>query len=105
MDMINEFFGAIGGRLRSHFIGSILVSLLVFNWDSVLFLIMDGNSVWMKIAYIENHWQLALPILVGIEIGLLNPLIVLGGAYLARTPVEKLNSIQDDAKRNSAIAQ
>jgi len=103
MDMIKEFFGAIGGRLRSHFIGSILISLLAFNWESILFLLMDGNSVWMKIAYIEKHWQFGLPIGVGILIGILNPWIIVGGAYLAKFPSKRLHSLQDDAKHNRTI--
>ncbi|NOR62644.1 MAG: hypothetical protein GQ535_09160 [Rhodobacteraceae bacterium] len=103
MDVIKEFFGAISGRLRSHFIGSILVSLLAFNWDSILFLMMDGNSVWMKIAYIEKHWQLELPISVGILIGLLNPWVIVGGAYLAKIPSEKLHFLQDETKHKRAM--
>lgn len=103
MEMIKEFFGAIGGRLRSHFIGSILISFLAFNWDSVLFLISGGSSVWMKIAYVEEHWQLIFPAIVGLAIGFVNPWIVYLGAFWAKFPSAMLNTLQDGAKHKRAM--
>jgi len=103
MEIVKDFFGAIGGRLRSHFIGSILLSMLAFNWDSVLFLFMDGNSVWIKIAYIKKHWDIVLPAIVGLAIGFVNPWVVYVGAFWAKFPSEMLHSLQDDAKHKRAM--
>jgi len=103
MEIIKELIGAIGGRLRSHFVGSILISFLVFNWDSVLFLLSDGNSALMKIAYVKQNWEYWWPLNVGLLIGFFNPWIVFGGALLAKYPSEKLHSLQDDTKHNRAM--
>ncbi len=103
MEIVKEFFGAVGGRLRSHFIGSILLSMLAFNWNSVLFLLMDGNSVWMKIAYTEKHWQIMVPAILGLAIGFANPYIVYVGAKWTNIPSTKLHSLQDQTKHKRAM--
>lgn len=103
MEILKEFFSTAGGRLRSHFFGSILLSLLVFNWKPVLYLLYSNVPILAKFTYMENNTVLATPIVVGILIAILSPWVTAAGASLAQKPVEMVVTMQDRAKHARAI--
>lgn len=103
MDFIKDVFSAAGSRLRSHFFGSILISLIFFNWKPIIYLIYAETSVLTKFVYVEKNWQFCWPFFVGILVALATPYIVWAGARIARHPSEKLKELQDDAKHKRTI--
>ncbi|SCZ63962.1 hypothetical protein SAMN04488118_105161 [Epibacterium ulvae] len=108
MEVVKDIFDAFSERLRSPFLGSILLAFAFWNWQVLWFMLFADVPVADRIAYFDAHtdgWQLYLyPILSGVAFAVFMPWLRYAGAEIAKHPNARLKQLQSDEARERRIA-
>lgn len=100
-DVLKDIFEAANNRIRSPFVGSIIIVFLAVNWRPVFNLLFGEAEVLVRIAHFDNvtTWQslYVWPIVGGVVFALASPWLKLAGAWAARVPAARLKEIQNGA--------
>lgn len=119
MEVIKDAFDAFSERIRSPFVGSVVIALLLWNWKLVWYLLFADVPVVDKLAFVESqsrdlvlpfvtisNWSLyGVPFIVGIGAAIAMPWVRYVGAEIAKLPNGKLKALQADEARSRRIAQ
>ncbi|NIZ62191.1 hypothetical protein DL239_14515 [Sedimentitalea sp. CY04] len=109
MEFVKDITEAWAQRVKSPILGSVAISVVVINWKSFWFLFFAKADVLKKFEFFDSSTNtLTLfwyPLLVGLGLALALPWIQLGGAVLARRPVESLRRHQSDVLHEQRIYQ
>lgn len=97
-DVLKDIFEAANNRIRSPFVGSIIIVFLAVNWRPVFNLLFGEAEVLVRIAHFDNvtTWQslYVWPIVGGVVFALASPWLKLIGAAFAALPIKLLNNLQ-----------
>lgn len=100
VDFFRELADAAQARIRSPFIGSIILVFLALNWKAVAILLFTDVDIAQRIEAFEgmtNNQSLILkPLVLGILIALALPWSRLVGVVIARKPLGLLRKLQHD---------
>ncbi len=100
LDTLRDAIESVGDRVKSPFIGSILVSFIVINWKVVLFILFADTSMETKFSYFDDNTTaktlLYQPLALGIFVAVLLPWLRLAGSFIARWPMDILHRLQQD---------
>jgi len=109
MEFLKDISEAWAQRVRSPILGSIAISVFVINWKSFWFLFFAKTDVLEKFAFFDSSTNTLtlfwFPLLIGLGLALGLPWVQLGGAILARRPIERLRRHQSDALHEQRIYQ
>lgn len=105
MEYIKELFEAFASRSRSHFFGSIMISLLGLNWQPIYFVIYSDVDILERFAYFDDHVKLWLPLIIGLALALITPALTWGGTWWAEKFTTRVKIIQAGAASSVAIKE
>lgn len=101
VDVLKDISEAMSQRIRSPFLGSILLVFAALNWKPIWYLLFADKPVFAKFLYIEANTDPNVlyfwPVVGGIILAIAMPWITLVGAYVAAKPRQHLNEFQLDA--------
>ena len=107
MDGIKEFFEALGSRVKSPILGSVLISFIVINWKVLFFVLFAKVKAVDKFEYFDANTGLTslfvIPLVSGLALAIASPWIKLGGMHLAKTPREKMKALQHEIDNANLI--
>ncbi|WP_282077681.1 hypothetical protein [Epibacterium ulvae] len=108
MEVVKDIFDAFSERVRSPFLGSILLAFAFWNWQVLWFVLFADVPVADRIAYFDAHtdrWQSYLyPILSGVAFAVFMPWLRYVGAEIAKRPNARLKQLQSEEARQRRIA-
>lgn len=97
MEVFKEYLDAVSSRVRSPILGSITVSLIVFNWQSIFYLLASEESAVVRLRFVSLNtdfcWSIALPIGFGLATALCLPWLNYVGSKIVRRPVRLHRSL------------
>ncbi len=98
---------AFSQRLRSPIIGSIILAVLLLNWKALLYLVFADQPVAVKFHFFDMNttaWTLyILPVAIGVTYAFAVPWVRLAGAWVAKTPTDRLRKLQSDTALDQKI--
>ncbi|SMR81800.1 hypothetical protein SAMN04488030_2222 [Aliiroseovarius halocynthiae] len=107
-DFLKDVFDAAQSRIRSPFIGSIVIVFLAINWQPLFNLLFGETPVLDRLAYFSaktTAQSLYLwPIFGGIAFALASPWLKFAGAWAAKVPTARLKNLQDEEAHQRQIA-
>ena len=99
-DFIRQFFSALESRVKSNFVGFVLLAFVFFNWKPLFILLFSDYDVLVRLAHFEGFtsrrtlfWY---PILFGVSTAVLSPWVNLLGAYAVRVPLRLLSEMNEN---------
>ncbi|OIQ42614.1 MAG: hypothetical protein BM560_00050 [Roseobacter sp. MedPE-SWde] len=108
MEVIKDAFDAFSDRIRSPFVGSILLAFCFWNWKPLWYLLFEEATVTERIAFFEGNSNtsslLVLPIFSGMAAALALPWLRYVGAEIAKYPNARLKTLQAEEARQRRIA-
>lgn len=108
-EYFKQFMQAWEDRVRSPFVGSIVISFVLINWKVLFYLLFADKPVRQRILYFEANTELMslfiMPTLVGISAGLILPWLSFLSACIARSPKSKLDKLEFEGASNRRIAE
>lgn len=108
MEVIKDAFDAFSDRIRSHFVGSILLAFCFWNWKPLWYLLFEEATVTERIAFFEassTGWSLYFwPVVTGLVAAMLLPWVKYLGAEIAKYPNARLKTLQAEEARQRRIA-
>ncbi|NDW53286.1 hypothetical protein [Aliiroseovarius sp. PrR006] len=97
-DFLKDVFDAAQSRIRSPFIGSIVIVFLAINWQPLFYLLFADKPVRARFLYFEantDNWSLYVyPPILGFLVAFAAPWLKLLGAWIASRPVRLLRNLQ-----------
>lgn len=97
-DFFKDVFEAAQQRIRSPFIGSVILVFIVTNWRVLFYLFFADVSVEARIEHYDTNmhlWRNILsPIILGVCLAIVMPDIKTLGAKIARRPSRELHDLQ-----------
>lgn len=97
-DFLKEIFDAANSRIRSPFVGSIILVFLTLNWKPVFYLLFADKPARTRFLYFEANTSDAslywTPIAGGVVLAFLMPWLRLFGAWIASVPTRRLRNRQ-----------
>jgi len=92
-DFFAQSLQAFQERMRTPWIGSILIAFLLWNWQPLLFLLASDTALLTRFTYFKIHtdWRslLAYPIASGLVFAALKPWISLGMDWLGAEAIHR----------------
>ena len=92
-DFFAQSLQAFQERMRTPWIGSILIAFLLWNWQALLFLLASDTALLTRFTYFKIHtdWRslLAYPIASGLVFAALKPWISLGMDWLGAWAIHR----------------
>jgi hypothetical protein len=106
-DTINQLKEAITERVKSPFLGSILLAFIAFNWKAIFYVIFADKTVVEKFAYWDlytsTNTKLLYPIIAGSVFALVIPYISSLFAFLIEWPISKSRIRDENTAHKIAI--
>ena len=100
MEILTNLWEAWSERLRTPFIGSILLSFIAINWQPIWYLFLTDHSAEQKFLYFDDNTMYLLPVVIGFIIALALPWIQLFGVWIAQFPRRLKVRTETFASRN-----
>ena len=105
IELLKEFFDAAAARVRSPIFGSVLFSILAFNWQPLAFVIYNDAPLKERFAYWDENFCLTVPLLTGVFLAFGLPWVTYIGSFLAKWPNEQIKSLQAASARSLRIKE
>lgn len=106
-EYFKQIFDAWGDRIRSPFVGSILVAFGLVNWKPLFVLFFADLPILDRISYFEASTSTftlyVLPAVIGIVAALVVPWTIVFGAFLGKFPKARLHGIHHVETVNKRI--
>ena len=109
IDFLKQIVDAAGDRIRSPFLGSIVVVVIGYNWRALFYLVFANKPVRARILYFDANTDvlslLVYPAVLGIIAALLMPWVAVVGAWFAQQPKATLHKVQHGAASQRRIEE
>lgn len=99
-DLFKDIIKAWEERVRSPFLGSIGIAFVACNWKPIFYLLFSGEPVLDRFAFVDANTNAASlllkPVVLGVLLAIAIPWLKFFGAWVAKAPTARLNSLQGD---------
>ena len=97
IELIKEFKESLKGRIKNRFTGTLIITLITFNWKSVAVILFSSETIESRIHYIKHVYpndKLYLNILIPLLLSVLYTPIKVNSNLLPQNNASSHRSLQ-----------